>query len=455
MMRLSQAAQVVKGRLHGEDAGFEAVSKDTRSIRQGDLYVALRGERFDGHAFVARAQQAGAAGALVQQPQDVALAQVSVDDTRVALGELAAHWRMRFDGVLIGLTGSNGKTTVKEMCRHILQQHVQAADGSEAVLATEGNLNNDIGMPMTLLWLRSHHRFAVIEMGANHMGEIDYLSRIARPDIALLNNAGPAHLEGFGSLENVATAKAEIFAGLREAGTAVINLDDRFAPQWLQQCRDSKRMTFSASNAQADVFTRKLGGRLHVCTQTDTRPLSLAVPGRHNVMNALAATAACLAAGVELAVIAAALGSFRNIAGRLREHRLGNGAIVLDDSYNANPASVQAGIDVLAAKGGDSVLVLGDMGELGEDAEALHAAIGQYARKAGVQRLLATGELSRAAVEAFGEGASWFADKPQLAAALHGSLRDGCVVLVKGSRVMHMEQLVETLIANHATPEVN
>ncbi len=451
MMRLSQAAEIVNGALHGEDAVFNDVSKDTRSIRQGDLYIAIKGERFDGHAFVEQAQRAGAAGALVQQQQNVALPQIDVPDTLAALGKLAANWRQRFDGVLIGLTGSNGKTTVKEMCRHILQQHA----GEQAVLATEGNLNNDIGMPLTLLKLRPQHRYAVIEMGANHMGEIDYLTQIAQPDIAILNNAGPAHLQGFGSLENVAAAKAEIFRGLRTGGTAIINLDDRFAPMWLQQCRDKNVVTFSYNNEQADVFAREQGDAMQICTASEAHALKLAVPGKHNVMNALAATAACLSAGVRLADIAAALNRFENIAGRLRVITLPNGATVLDDTYNANPMSVKAGIDVLAAKGGDSMLVLGDMGELGADAQSLHAEVGRYARDAGVQQLFAVGELSHAAVDAFGAGAQWFADKSQLAAALAPRLRADSVVLVKGSRAMQMETLIESLMDNAATPEVN
>ncbi len=451
MMRLSQAAEIVNGALHGEDAVFNDVSKDTRSIRRGDLYIAIKGERFDGHAFVEQAQQAGAAGALVQQQQNVALPQIDVPDTLAALGKLAASWRQRFDGVLIGLTGSNGKTTVKEMCRHILQQHAN----EQAVLATEGNLNNDIGMPLTLLKLRPHHRYAVIEMGANHMGEIDYLTHIAQPDIAILNNAGPAHLQGFGSVENVAAAKAEIFHGLRKGGAAIINLDEHFATMWLQQCSGKNVVTFSYGNEQADVFVREQGGAMQICTASEAHALKLTVPGKHNVMNALAAAAACLSAGVRLADIASALNRFENIAGRLRVMTLPNGATLLDDTYNANPMSVKAGIDVLTAKGGDSMLVLGDMGELGADAQSLHAEVGRYAKDAGVQQLFAVGELSRAAADAFGAGAQWFADKPQLAAALTQCLRADTVVLVKGSRAMQMETLIESLRDNAATPEVN
>ncbi len=452
MMRLSEAAVVVNGTLYGEDAVFDGVSKDTRDIRPGDLYVAIRGPRFDGHDFVDKAVAAGAAGALVQQKHDTALAQIEVDDTVKALGRLAAGWRQRFDGVLIGLTGSNGKTTVKEMCRHILQQHV----GASRVLATEGNLNNDIGMPLSLLKLHERHRYAVIEMGANHVGEIETLTQIAQPDIAILNNAGPAHLEGFGSLGNVARAKAEIFSGLRAGGTAIINLDDAFAPLWLQQCRADKVLTFSASRQQADVYLQQQASGMQLCWRGESQPLSLAVPGEHNRMNALAATAACLATGLSLQQIAAALNGFENIGGRLRRQTLVNGVTLIDDSYNANPASVKAAIEVLAAQEGYCILVLGDMGELGKDAVALHADIGRYAKQAGIDRLLALGELSRHSAESFGEGGAFFDDRNELAAALLQAAVAGSVVLVKGSRMMRMESLAAVLIdAAGAASEVN
>jgi UDP-N-acetylmuramoyl-tripeptide--D-alanyl-D-alanine ligase len=442
MMMLSQAAEVLHGELLGNDILFTAVSKDTRSIKQGDLYVAIKGERFDGHAFVEQARQAGAVAALVQQQQAVELSQVCVDDTLDALGQLAANWRSRFTGKLIGLTGSNGKTTVKEMCRHVLQQVV----AQDEVLATEGNLNNDIGMPMTLLKLREQHRYAVIEMGANHAHEIDYLTRIARPDVAIVNNAGPAHLQGFGSVENVASAKAEIFNGLGEQGVAVINLDDDFASMWLTVCKHRKVISFAYDNQQADVYTQQTGQGLLVHFGDASALLQLAVPGKHNVMNALAATAALLALDIELAVIAGALASFQNITGRLKIVQLGNGAQLIDDSYNANPASVKAGIDVLVTQTEHSVLVLGDMGELGDAAQQLHAEVGRYAKRAGVDRLLATGKTSAAAAEAFGDGAAFYAGRDELVRELRDSLTADTSVLVKGSRFMQMEKIVAALV---------
>jgi len=438
---LSQAAEVLNAELYGADHLFTAVSKDTRTIKHGDLYVAIKGERFDGHAFVGQARKAGAVGALVQQKQADEVSQVCVDDTLQALGQLAANWRQRFTGKLIGLTGSNGKTTVKEMCRHVLM----AVSDTDSVLATEGNLNNDIGMPMTLLRLREQHCYAVIEMGANHVGEIEYLTMIARPDIAILNNAGPAHLEGFGSIENVARAKAEIFDGLDDEGTAVINLDDRFSSQWLEACAGRNTITFSYNREQADIYAVKKQNGLVVHYGSAAAELKLAVPGKHNVMNALAAIAALVTAGLELDVVTHALASFSNISGRLDVVTLGSGAQIIDDTYNANPMSVRAAIDVLASHDAKTFFILGDMGELGNDAVKLHAQVGDYARQAGVDRLFAFGEFSKSAVEAFGAGAEHFDDKDKLTQMLSSELLAGCVALAKGSRAMRMETVVAAL----------
>lgn len=450
MMMLSQAAEVLHGQLIGADVLFTSVSKDTRSLQRGDLYVAIKGGQFDGHAFIEQARQAGAAGALVQKAQlqtmqASELSQVCVDDTLLALGQLAANWRQQFNGKLIGLTGSNGKTTVKEMCRHVLQTVV----GESAVLATQGNLNNDIGMPMTLLELRQQHQYAVIEMGANHVGEIEYLSTIARPDIAILNNAGAAHLEGFGGIENVAQAKAEIFNGLDERGTAVVNLDDDFAPMWLELCANKNTITFSYSQMQADVYAENNQNGLVVHHNAEQAILNLNVPGKHNVMNALAAIAALLAAGLQLEPISEALATFKNISGRLNQITLENGARIIDDSYNANPTSVKAGVDVLVGQSDKSILVLGDMAELGDDVETLHAQVGRYAKTAGVKRLYATGAACNAAVHAFGDDAKWFQDKTALVAALSHDLTQDTVVLVKGSRAMRMEEVVTALDAKN------
>ena len=441
MMMLSQAAQIVSGQLQGADVLFTDVSKDTRDLKSGDLYVAIKGEHFDGHAFIEQAQQAGAVGALVQDYQDTQLAQVQVGDTVHALGEMAASWRQRSQAKVIGLTGSNGKTTVKEMCRHILSQLTEP----QSVLATAGNYNNEIGLPLTLLRLRDQHRYAVIEMGASHVGEIAYLTGLTAPDVALVNNVGPAHLQGFGSLQNTASAKAEIYQGLNDDGIAVINLDDAFAPLWLDATADKTQFTFSYEDAAASVYVDDKDDCLSVHHDGMQAGLQLSVPGKHNVMNALAAITACVALGFALRQVVAALNGFENIAGRLSRKQLNDAVTLLDDSYNANPVSVKAGIDVLVATDDVSILVLGDMGELGADTESLHREVGDYAKRQGVDILLATGDVSRHAVRGFGERGEFFDSMQELIDALKAHLSQPCTVLVKGSRMMHMETVIEAL----------
>jgi UDP-N-acetylmuramoyl-tripeptide--D-alanyl-D-alanine ligase len=450
-MMMSQVAEALGARLHGHDAMMNGVSKDTRDIKVGNLYVALKGERFDGHKFVAEASAAGAVGALVSESLSLDVPQVRVTDTRLALGQLAAYWRQKFTGKLIGITGSNGKTSVKEMCKKILADHA----GQAAVLSTRGNLNNDIGMPMMLLELRNQHQFAVIEMGANHLGEIDYLTSIARPDVALVNNVGPAHLEGFGSLENIARAKAEIYNGLAKSGTAVINMDDVFSAFWkdycVEKCPAKKIIGFSMRDEKADVYAATIAdNRYQIITENDAAELTLKVPGKHNVMNALAATAATLALGIPLASIVASLSDFENIKGRLTVQNADAGYRVIDDTYNANPLSVSAAIDVLAGMQGNTadktVLVLGDMAELGETAAQLHAEIGKKAKQAGIQQLFATGKLSVNTVKAFGDNGFYFDSKNELIDALKKRLTGNDVVLVKGSRSAAMDEVVERIL---------
>jgi UDP-N-acetylmuramoyl-tripeptide--D-alanyl-D-alanine ligase len=452
MMLLSQATTALHAEMVGDDALFTGVSKDTRSIRRGDLYVAIRGESFDGHEFVQQAADAGAAGALVDEIQSVSLPQLCVDDTRLALGQLASHWRDGFNGKLVGITGSNGKTTVKEMCRRILEQAV----GNEHVLSTAGNLNNDIGLPLTLLGLREQHRYAVIEMGASHVGEIDYLAQIARPHVALINNAGAAHLQGFGSVAQVALAKSEIYRGLVDGGIAIINADDAHANLWREVCAERKVLRFSMQTRAADVFgevTTVDGAReLYVETPSGSGFIKLQVSGLHNAMNALAATAVASALGISLKVVISALSAFTGVPGRLAISRAASGACIIDDSYNANPRSLDAAMQVLveqrANNRADSWLVLGDMAELGTDTELLHQQAGQRARELGVRHLLATGEASRHAVEAFGKGAEHFADKARLIERLSVGLKPNSVALIKGSRTMAMEQVVNALLDN-------
>ena len=444
MMMLSQAANATQGSLVGADVLFTEVSKDTRSITKGALYVALKGENFDGHAFLNAASDAGAVAALVSDEQSSDLPQLRVDDTRRALGELAASWREQFQGSVIGVTGSNGKTTVKEMCRCILAKKF----GEEKVLSTQGNLNNDIGLPMTLLGLRENHEFAVIEMGANHVGEIDYLTKITMPDVAVVTNAGAAHIEGFGSVENVAHAKAEIINGLTQQGVAVINADDSYCDYWKNKNNDKQVVTFSALVTSADVVAQDINGTSFSLksTQGEAR-ITLQVPGFHNIMNALAAAAATLAVGVDIDDVAVALEGYTGIKGRLQFSQTIKGARVIDDTYNANPYSLKAATEVLVSAGEESWLVLGDMGELGEEAEALHREAGVSAKKIGVKRLFATGEYSRYAVDGFGEGAEFFVDKKTLALKVYKEMSERVVVLVKGSRNMKMEDVVSMLMS--------
>jgi UDP-N-acetylmuramoyl-tripeptide--D-alanyl-D-alanine ligase len=364
-----------------------------------------------------------------------------VDDTRLGLGRLAHVWRKQFEIPVVGVTGSNGKTTVKEMIAAI-----QLQQGN--VLATRGNLNNEIGVPLTLLRIQDQHDSAVIEMGANHPGEIQYLTSLVCPTVALITNAGSAHLEGFGSYEGVARAKGEIFSGLAEDGVAVINADDRFATLWMDLARGRKVMRFGLvheSEVYADWEAIEAGEHLEIYTPEGSVQVNLSLPGRHNVMNALAATAVSLAMGATLDNIRSGLESLQPVKGRLQDRQGQKGMQIIDDTYNANPASLDAALQVLAGRTGVHWLVLGDMGELGEGAEELHYQAGEHARAAGVDRLFAVGDLSKQAVQGFGEGAHWFRDGNSLARELLNEWEGKGTVLVKGSRAMQMERVVEYL----------
>jgi UDP-N-acetylmuramoyl-tripeptide--D-alanyl-D-alanine ligase len=463
MMRLSQAAKALNGQLVGEDVPFTAVCSDSRKLAQGDLFIALRGEHFDGHEFIAQAASHGAVAAMVnassikggktvrgKKQMSAGIPLLVVEDTRLALGQLAGYWRNQCDIPLVAITGSNGKTTVKEMLASILR----AAAGSEAaVLATTGNLNNDIGMPLTILKMRRQHRYAVIEMGMNHPGEIDYLTRIACPDMALVNNASSAHLEGLGSVKAVARAKGEIFAGLKANGTAIINADDESAPLWRTLAGAHSLLEFGM-NQQADVSGRwhpkEFGLQIEVSTPQGNFTADLQVPGAHNACNALAATAAAIALKVPLETIAAGLEKFGGVAGRMQRKAAKCGATLIDDTYNANPASLSAAIGVLARVPGKRVLVLGDMGELGDQAGSLHTVTGREAREAGIERLFALGPLSANAAREYGSGARHFKSIEELQEALEKELDGSTTVLVKGSRFMKMERVVKFLEAGEA-----
>lgn len=458
MMSLSKAAEAVSGRLVGPDVRFDAISTDSRKIRAGDLFIALRGEHFDGYEFIAATMQAGAVAAMVNADSynsrpstNTGASILVVEDTRLALGQLAAYWRSQFTTPLVAITGSNGKTTVKEMLASILRT---AAGSEEAVLATKGNLNNDIGMPLTLLQLNAQQRYAVIEMGMNHPGEIDYLTHIARPDVALINNASGAHLEGLGSVEAVAQAKGEIFAGLSERGTAIINADDAYASLWRGLAGTRSLLEFGLEES-ADISGQYepigVGQRLQVQTPQGAFTVDLQVPGAHNARNALAATAAAVALSVPLQTIVEGLQTFGGVAGRLQRKTGKQGATLIDDTYNANPASMRAAIEVLAQQEGKRVLVLGDMGELGVGAEAFHAEIGDAARRAGIEILYGLGEMSSKAVQEFGAGARHFEGVEALTSALEQELDANTTVLVKGSRFMKMERVVQACMAQKET----
>lgn len=440
--RLAALAPVLDARQCGPDTPIRGASTDTRTLAPGALFVALRGARFDGHAFLAEAQARGAAAALVEEPVPAStLPQLVVGDSREALGRLAAFWRARFEVPLIAVTGSNGKTTVKEMLAGILRMR-------GPVLATRGNLNNDIGVPLTLLELAPGHRAAVIEMGANHPGEIALLAGLARPTVGVITQCAPAHLEGFGTVAGVARAKGELLAHLDPQGTAVINLDDPYAPLWRELAAGRRCIGF-ALDRDAEVTARWQcgadGTELHMRTPAGSIETRLALPGRHNVANALAAAAAAGAAGAAPSEIAAGLAAVRPVRGRLELKAGLRHARLIDDTYNANPASLEAGLAVLAAYPGRRWLVLGDMGELGPDAPAYHERVGRSARRCGIERLYAAGVLSKFAAAAFGDGGRHFADRDALVTALREDLGPDTTVLVKGSRAMQMERVVAAL----------
>jgi UDP-N-acetylmuramoyl-tripeptide--D-alanyl-D-alanine ligase len=443
---LEQFARACQGRLIGADRGFREAVIDTRKLAAGDLFVALRGERVDGHDFLEAAAAAGAAGALVQRVSPLSLSQIVVPEVEAALSAAAAVARGRFSAAVIGVAGSNGKTTVKEMIAAILSQRGQC-------LATRGNLNNHLGVPLTLLRLSAAHTSAVIELGANRAGEVGQLSALARPGIGLITNAGAEHLEGFGSLEGAARAEGELVASLPAHGTAVINADDPFAPLWrestaAQVCSFGLEPAadFTAEALHLRVDERGFATRFRLRTPRGSLEVALELAGRHNVLNALGAAAAASAAGASLEHIAAGLASMRAVSGRLQFRRAHAGAWLIDDSYNANPSSVQAALEVLAALPGRRWLVLGDMAELGEQAAASHREIGELARALGVERLYAFGALAALAAERFGSGAECHRDAGELARTLERALTEDVRLLVKGSRVNRLERIVAALV---------
>jgi UDP-N-acetylmuramoyl-tripeptide--D-alanyl-D-alanine ligase len=451
---LSRIAQWTGGRLHGADVLIDAVATDTRTLDASDgraaLYVALKGERFDGHDHVANAAEAGARALLVARELDSVLPQVVVADTERALAAFAAALQRTRSTRVVAITGSNGKTSVKSLLLAILQR-------VGAAYANPGNRNNEIGLPLAVLDAPEDAQFAIYEMGAGKPGDIAYLTAIARPDVALVNNVAPAHLERMGSLLGVADTKAAIYDALPSGGVAVINADDAFAPYFAERAHGHRLIRFgleaSADITANDILLDTDGARFTLVTPQGDCDIELALPGRHNVLNALAAAALALGVDASLDAIREGLVAARAVAGRLVTHHLPNGVVLVDDSYNANPGSLNAAIDTLAAAslstaGGESWLVLGDMRELGEDEVALHAEAGRRAKSAGIARLYAIGPLSAAAVQAFGAGAEHFESHAALADALRAALKPDVRVLVKGSRGSAMDRIVSALLPN-------
>jgi len=445
VMSLQQAQGITGGVLTGGNPVFSAVGTDTRLLQPQELFVALKGPNFNGNNFVQIAEQSGAAAALVSESVTARLPLLQVADTMLALGLLGKHNRCRSKAKVLALTGSQGKTTVKEMTAAIL-----SCSGS--VLSTKGNLNNDIGVPLTLLKIAAQHQFAVIEMGANAAGEIAYTAGLAQPDIAHITNVAATHLEGFGTLEGVAKAKAEIWPSIRNGGTAVLNLDDANIPAYFNYRENIRVVTISTnSNTKADYQLRDfvdlhlLGSSFSLISPQGTTMVNVVLPGRHNACNALAAAALAMEGGATLPQVVQGLGAMKSVKGRLNMLSGLNGAVILDDTYNASPASFRAAIDVLATLPGLRIVVAGDMGELGSEKNSAHTELGAYAKAKGIQLFFGTGELCALAVTAFGGGAVHKDNREELALAVYPLLTVDVHVLVKGSRSAGMEHVVKLL----------
>jgi len=446
---LSQLKPWVAGAMMKADAAFNGVSTNSQTVAQGNLFVALRGERFDAHAFLEEVVAKGAAAVIVERmPEGLRIPALVVPDTRVALSEIASYWRRQFSIPVIGVTGSNGKTTVKEMIASILE----AEFGSEHFLATRGNLNNDIGVPLTVMRLGASHRAAVIELGMNHPGEIALLSTIAQPTVGLVNNAQREHQEFMESVEAVAKENGAVINTLSSNGIAVYPADDTYTPLWRSLAKSSgqrKSLTFGLSeeaNVSCTYQANEFGSDLMIKVGQREFPVKLSAAGAHNVRNALAAVACALAIGIHRNAIVRGLEAFRPVNGRLQRKTARIGALVIDDTYNANPDSVRAAIDVLSQAAAPRMLVLGDMGEVGSEGRQFHVEIGAYARGRGIEHLLTMGELARNASDAFGARAKHYEDIDSLRHAVDALVASDTSVLVKGSRFMKMERVVQHLV---------
>ena len=448
-MLLSEIASSVGGRLSGNDLQISSVSIDTRTLAENDLYVAIKGRNFDGHSFVDKAEASGAIAVLVEQEANTKLPQIIVEDTHLALAELAGAWKNKAEVQTVAVTGSNGKTTVKEMIAAIL-------DINSKVLVTKGNLNNDIGVPLTLLKLNEKHQYAVVEMGANHAGEIEYSSHYAKPDVAVITNIGAAHIEGFGSIEGVARAKAEIIQSLGGHGIAILNRDDAFYDLWVEIAENRKVVSFGldgTADIRAEAIVSGLQNnefvtRFKLITTDDEIEIQLKLAGQHNVINALAAAASCLQLGIGLQQIKQGLKNLKPVTGRLQPLVGEKGNLVIDDTYNANPDSLKVALEVLMQCEGEPWVVLGALGEMGSGSLKIHKEMGELIKSMNVVRLLTIGSDAEYTSYEFGKGATFFSTQEQLITTLKKELKGDEALLVKGSRSQKMENIVAALVSD-------
>jgi UDP-N-acetylmuramoyl-tripeptide--D-alanyl-D-alanine ligase len=447
-LKLTELAALLGCAPPSAEAEIIDIVTDSRKVNPGTLFAALPGNRVDGHDFSDIAVRLGAVALLVNRPVEVEVPQLVVDDTLVALGKIAGLLRDRLDPAVVGITGSNGKTTVKEMVNSILKLQGE-------VLSTAGNYNNELGLPLTLFGLEEQHRYAVLEMGASKSGDIEYLAGIARPDVGLVNNIAPAHLEGFGSVENVAMAKGEMFAGLAPDGWAVMNADEPWLEPWRDMNTAANVITFGASDGSDVRLEKEQEGGGRIVTPNGTLELRLDLPGRHNLINAAAATAIALSLGIDMELIRQGLERVEPVPGRLNLLHTAAGWTVIDDTYNANPASLYSALQVLAGIPGEPWLVLGDMKELGMDSNKMHREVGENAKFMGVRRLFATGEMSMHTVDAFGRGGEHFESRDGLVKSVCRHIRPGVNCLVKGSRSMGMETVVEAILEESGLREAS
>ena len=449
-LTLSEIASALQGELLGNDLRVSGVGIDTRTLKEGDLYIAVKGQQFDGHDFVENARLAGACAILVSRETDCSLPQILVSDTRLALAELAGYWRRKLPVKIAGVTGSNGKTSVKEMIAAIFETQGNT-------LFTQGNLNNDIGVPLTLLRLNENHEYAVIEMGANHKGEIAFTSHYAQADVSVITNVGPAHIEGFGDIQGVANTKAEIIESLGPQGVAILNRDDVFFEFWTQQKTGQRKVISFGLNPMADVRAENIRETLNhqgfnthfdLVTQTARQGISLNLAGQHNVRNALAAAAVAMQFRIDLSAIKQGLESMQPVTGRMQALQGCQGNIVIDDTYNANPASLKAALEAVSETQQPIWLALGAFGELGSDSANIHSEMGKTIKDMQVKRLFATGSLAKHSVDAFGDNAEYFETQKELIDSLQQAITGEEIILVKGSRAQKMEQVVAALVDN-------